>query len=111
MGWQVEFLGETFSEDDLTLDQLGRLEETTNIRHGWYEEVIGLGDPKKAEIAASLKLYAALLADKLGCSMEDATAKVGALKKSDVEVRVVDDLPKEYEGGFPPPAGEGSTDT
>ncbi len=104
MPWQLEVLGETFREDECTLEELEDLEDRTDI------VAPALGGVMKMRAKTLRAACACLMANRLGMSYDDALAKVSSLKRRDVVLTEYDDdLPSEYDDGFPPSAVEPTT--
>ncbi len=109
MGWQVVLFGETFRELDCSPAAAERIEDATKYR--WDAlEVLLVGDRREATVIR--RTAAALLADRLDLSAEDAFAKVDGLTIGDLLAAVTeyeDDLPTVMTDGFPHSADEPST--
>lgn len=100
MAWRITFEGEVYREADLTLDQVEKIEELTNDT--WLR-IAPLKTAKHAKAILSV-----VVADRLGISLDDAKAKVGALKADEFIDCIANEkldeqlnLPAVYEDGVP----------
>lgn len=104
MAWRITFDGEVYREGDLTIGQAEVIEKETGLT--WRQL-----NPLRSAACASA-ILAVCHSDRTGVSLEDARTKVRALRIDDFNVEPdEDDLPSEFEAGFPPVADVLSTAT
>ena len=109
MAWQFAVFGETFRELDCSPAVAERIEDATQYRWDALESLL-IGERREAKVIR--RTAAALLADRLGLSAEDAFAKVDGLTIGELMGSVTeyqDDLPTVMTDGFPQSADEPST--
>lgn len=104
MPWQITVCGETFREDQLTLQQACAIEDATGLN---WRVIHPMNSAKVAVTLGSV-----LLAERTGITQDEAREKLGALgvnEWTDAFEVVEDDLPTAWEGDSPLSAGEDST--
>lgn len=103
--WQVEVLGETFREGDLSLADAERIEELSG--KSWH--LIHPGNSAKM----ARRIVAVMYASRHEVSYEEAVGKLDGVSMTEFinAVGTYDDMPNEYVDGFPQAAAEPSTDT
>lgn len=104
MAWRIQFDGQVYRESDLTIGQAEAIEKETGLT--WRQL-----NPLRSAACASA-ILAVCHSDRTGVSLEAARAQVRALRIDDFNVEPdEDDLPSEFEEGFPPVADVLSTVT
>ena len=103
MAWSLTVDGQVFREGDLTIDEAERMEQVCAVT--WRQ----LNPLRSAAIARGIAQV--LCETRLGMTAEAAKAKVGSLRVDDYFDMVGsydpdEDMPDQYENGFPPPAAE-----
>lgn len=104
MPWRLTLCGETFREDELTVQQAYDIEDATGLN---WREIHPLNSAKVA-----LELGVLLLAGRTGITPAEAREKIGALGMNewlDAYKAVSDDLPTAWNGDVPLSEGEDST--
>lgn len=106
MPWVLTFDGQVYREADLTIDEAERMEVATNTTWRFI-------NPLRSATHARAVLQT-LLVSRSGFTLDDATAKVGALRVNDfldmLSTEEEDaDLPTQFEDGFPQSAVGSST--
>lgn len=104
--WRITFDGQVYREVDLTIGQTERIEAV--LATTWRT----INPLRSATHAAGI--LRVLVADRTGCSEEEASAKIRAVKVAeffDMVTTDSDDLPAMFENGNPPVADETSTST
>lgn len=107
MAWSLTVDGQVFREGDLTIDEAERMEEVCGVT--WRQ----LNPLRSAGVARGIAQV--LCETRLGLSSEAALAKVKALRVDEYFDMVGsydpdEDMPTQYENGFPQPADATSTD-
>lgn len=101
MGWQFVFDGETYRDDDITLDQAERLEAATGST--WFT-LAPLASAKHARVIIGL-----LVSDHTGKPVEDIEGQLKSMTVNaifDLFSPAEDDLPSEFTEGIPQEGGE-----
>lgn len=107
MPWRIEFDGEVYREDDLTVGQCEQIETLLDGKDWLMIHPLGSAHEASAVLAVCV-------AARTGDNVEEVRSKLRSMKAGEyiAKVKVVatdDDLPVEYSDGNPPSAGEPST--
>ena len=103
MGWKITYDGHEFREGDLTMADAQECDKVTGERWAVLQPAL---TPERFN-----KVTAWLYSRQVEMSFPEALVKVGSrpLKDAFAGFTEEDDLPTEYEDGFPPPAADQMT--
>lgn len=111
MGWEATFEGEVYREADLTLGEVEDIEKRTG------EPWVGMLRNPARSASNFVAVIATLHSERTADTYDAVAARVRKLgwkafdEMFEFDVEAKDDLPSEYEDGFPPKADEPSTPT